>query len=60
MNKITYAQFAKMIDASSLKLDTSYDDFRRIGELPAKNTVLAVPSSGRLIMLRCAKRSKER
>jgi deoxyribose-phosphate aldolase len=25
--KITYAQFAKMIDASSLKLDTSYDDF---------------------------------
>lgn len=25
--KITYEQFAKMIDASSLKLDTSYDDF---------------------------------
>lgn len=25
--KITYAQFAKMIDASSLKLDTSYDEF---------------------------------
>ena len=25
--KITYAQFAKMIDPSSLKLDTSYADF---------------------------------
>jgi len=25
--KITYAQFAKMIDPSSLKLDTSYDDY---------------------------------
>jgi deoxyribose-phosphate aldolase len=25
--KITYAEFAKMIDASSLKLDTSYEDF---------------------------------
>jgi deoxyribose-phosphate aldolase len=25
--KITYAQFAKMIDPSSLKLDTSYEDF---------------------------------
>jgi deoxyribose-phosphate aldolase len=28
--KISYAQFAKMIDASSLKLDTSYDDFNAI------------------------------
>jgi deoxyribose-phosphate aldolase len=28
--KITYAQFAKMIDASSLKLDTSYDDFNAL------------------------------
>ena len=32
MKKITYAQFAKMIDPSSLKLDTSYADFRRFGE----------------------------
>ena len=57
--KITYAQFAKMIDPSSLKLDTSYDDFRRLGELPVKNTVSAAPSSGRPIMLRCAKHSRE-
>lgn len=28
--KITYAQFAKMIDASSLKLDTSYDDYHAL------------------------------
>jgi deoxyribose-phosphate aldolase len=28
--KITYMQFSKMIDASSLKLDTSYDDFRAL------------------------------
>ncbi|MBI9050348.1 MAG: deoxyribose-phosphate aldolase [Anaerolineaceae bacterium] len=28
--KITYAQFAKMIDASALKLDTSFDDFREL------------------------------
>jgi deoxyribose-phosphate aldolase len=28
--KITYAQFAKMIDASSLKLDTSYEDFHAL------------------------------
>jgi deoxyribose-phosphate aldolase len=30
--KITYAQFAKMIDPSSLKLDTSYDDFNALVE----------------------------
>lgn len=28
--KITYAEFAKMIDASSLKLDTSYADFHAL------------------------------
>jgi deoxyribose-phosphate aldolase len=28
--KITYAQFAKMIDPSSLKLDTSYEDFNAL------------------------------
>lgn len=28
--KITYVQFAKMIDASALKLDTSYDDFHAL------------------------------
>jgi deoxyribose-phosphate aldolase len=28
--KITYAQFAKMIDASALKLDTSYDDYNAL------------------------------
>jgi deoxyribose-phosphate aldolase len=27
---ITYAQFAEMIDASALKLDTSYDDFHKL------------------------------
>jgi deoxyribose-phosphate aldolase len=28
--KITYQQFAKMIDASALKIDTSYDDFHAL------------------------------
>ena len=28
--KITYAQFAKTIDASSLKIDTSYDDYNAL------------------------------
>jgi deoxyribose-phosphate aldolase len=28
--KITYAQFAKMVDVSALKLDTSYDDFNAL------------------------------
>jgi len=34
--KITYAQFAKMIDASSLKIDTSYDDFHALVESSKK------------------------
>jgi deoxyribose-phosphate aldolase len=33
---ITYAQFAKMIDASSLKIDTSYDDFNALVECSRK------------------------
>lgn len=28
--KITYDQFAKMVDASALKIDTTYDDFNRL------------------------------
>jgi len=28
--KITYLEYAKMIDASSLKLDTSYDDYHAL------------------------------
>ena len=34
--KITYAQFAKMIDASALKLDTSYDDFHALVDVCKK------------------------
>jgi deoxyribose-phosphate aldolase len=34
--KITYAQFAKMIDVSALKLDTSYDDFHAMVDLCKK------------------------
>jgi deoxyribose-phosphate aldolase len=34
--KITYAQFAKMIDASALKLDTSVDDFKALVDVCKK------------------------